>query len=72
MTYTINLSEDFVDNIIVQCLYEQKEQLKQDLKKVLDTGKGFVFSLDADEDVVEISNLVNAMNVVIKYFSVPN
>lgn len=72
MTYTIELDEEFVDNIVVKSLTDIRNALRDDLEKVIDTDKGFVFSSDPVDDIHQISSLILSINNVLKYYSVPN
>ena len=69
MGYTIKVDWDAMQSAMVSALKEDLEYLKKDLKKVKKTKQGYVWSLEWEEDVVEIKKHIQAMETVLKYYS---
>lgn len=68
----IKIDSDICDAIVVQCITNVMENLKEDLKlRKAGKHKLGVFSSDKQEDVEIMTDHVNAMEVVLKYFSNP-
>ena len=68
MKHTLEVEWEQVEGIIC-------EELKWDLKSVLEsiehvkeTGKGFVYSLDAKEDLEELETVAYALAIVLKHY----
>ena len=69
MAFTIDLTYDMVDNIIVQELSASMQILKDDLEK----GNAKVFSIDPEEDAKEIQRYIDAFELVLSWYTVqPN
>lgn len=70
MTYTVKLSADAADELVASVLSEDFTNLKKDLKKVRKDKKGFVFSMDYEEDSIEIKKLITSYKQVLEYYGV--
>jgi len=67
--YTIELPTEIIDTVTVDNLTLAKELLESDLIR---GPNGFgVFHKDLDEDKAEIQRHLDALNIVIAYFSPP-
>jgi hypothetical protein len=68
----IKIDSDVCDAIVVQCITNVMENLKADLKlRKAGKHKLGVFSSDKQEDVEIMTDHINAMKIVLKYFSNP-
>lgn len=70
MTYNVKLSADAADELVASVLSKDLANLKRDLKKVRKNKKGFVFSMDYEEDSVEIKKLITSYESVLEYYGV--
>lgn len=70
MTYTVKLSTDVADELLVSVLSEDLANLKRDLKKIKKDKKGFIFSTDYEEDIEETNKLIAAYKSVLEYYGV--
>ena len=66
--FTVELDYDAVDSIVVQVLKDQYSGLVDDLKRRKDGKETLgIFSLDKEEDIVEIRRHLAAMATVLSY-----
>jgi hypothetical protein len=64
---TVDLDCETLDNIIVDQLFETRSALLKDFEH----GNANVFSLDPTEDRVEIRKMIESLERVISWFTVP-
>lgn len=57
----IEIDYDVMDKFIVQSLKETLETLSRDYTKVVESGKGYVFSTDGKEDAKQLKKTVKAL-----------
>ena len=72
MKVEIDIDSDIADLLIVENLKQTIADLKDDLDR-REAGISFsLFSHDQMEDVAEIVRHINAFEIALKYFGVPN
>lgn len=64
----VDIKDDALGSIVVECLLDQRQQLKAEIEKNNILGRGRIFSVDLDEDNDEILTLITSMKRVIKYY----
>jgi len=64
---TVELDAEAVDQIIVDQLFETRSVLLRDYER----GNAKVFSLDPEEDRVEIRKMIESLERVISWYTVP-
>jgi len=64
---TVELDAEAVDQIIVDQLFETRSVLLRDYE----SGNAKVFSLDPEEDRVEIRKMIESLERVISWYTVP-
>ena len=57
-----------MNEVVLAVLREDFGSLKDDLSKVLATRKGYMFSLDPEEDAEKIIDLISAYKKVIHHY----
>jgi len=67
MSYSVELTYEMVDTIILKELKLCRQNFVDDLAR----GNARVFSIDPEEDAVEIQRMVDALNLIISWYSVP-
>lgn len=65
----IEIDYDVMDKFIVQSLKETLETLSSDYTKVMESGKGHVFSTDGTEDAKQLKKTVKALVRVLNWYS---
>jgi hypothetical protein len=68
MSYTLKVDWDALQQALVSALKQDLKYLKEDLARVKKTKKGYIWSLEWEEDIVEIKKHIEAMQLVIKYY----
>jgi hypothetical protein len=64
---TVELNAEAVDQIIVDQLFETRSSLLKDYER----GTAKVFSIDPEEDRVEIRKMIESLERVISWYTVP-
>lgn len=68
MKYNLQVDWEAMEPLIKTVLKDDMAQLRKDLAYIKKTKKGFVFSLDWEEDVEIINKLLHSMKVVTRYY----
>lgn len=66
----ITLTLDQQDHIVAKKLKQTIEMLRYQKAQAVASKRGFVFSNDLEEDVVRLNERIDAMKLIIGYFSV--
>lgn len=66
--HTLEIECEQIDHIVCSELKNNLESTLQYIEDVKATGKGFVYSLDAKEDVEQLEVLSYALAIVINYY----
>jgi hypothetical protein len=67
MSYSIELTYEIVETIVLKELKLCRQNFVDDLAR----GNARVFSIDPEEDAVEIQKRVDALDLIISWYSVP-
>lgn len=67
MSITVDLDPEMVDQIIVDQLFETRSALLKDYER----GTAKVFSLDPKEDREQIREMIESLERVISWYSIP-
>lgn len=68
MKCKIDLEWEQIESIMETELADALKYTLQDLEKVMETGKGFVYSFDKDEDIEELTIRAAALAVVLSFY----
>jgi hypothetical protein len=68
MKHTIEVEWEQVENIICTELKQDLDYTLEAMEQVKNTGKGFVYSLDAKEDLEQLEAMSYALAMVIKHY----
>jgi hypothetical protein len=71
MKKSVELTDEFLDELIVGRLSESREILEEDLVNRKNGDALGIFSMDREEDIRKIKKMIKSLNRVIKYHSVP-
>jgi len=72
MKYTFDLSDDDLVEIILQSLKKDIRNFEKDLKVIEERNIGYVFEMDAESDVKEITRHIEALKLVKQYYGGTN
>jgi hypothetical protein len=72
MKHTIEVEWGQIESIIVKELTRDLHYTLEDLENVKQTGKGYVYSMDKDEDIEELTIRAGALAVVIGFYGGKN
>lgn len=68
MKYTFELNDDDMVEIIMQSLKRDIRNLEKDLEVVKERNIGYVFEIDAESDIKEITRHIEALKLVKQYY----
>jgi hypothetical protein len=68
----IEINDEFVSKIVAEDLKWHISNFKKDIKKAKAGERTAIFSLDKDEDIQEMKRMINAMRIVLDYYTVPS
>jgi hypothetical protein len=68
----IEIDDEFVSKIVAEDLKWHMNNFKKDIKRAKAGERTAVFSLDKDEDIQEMTRMMDAMKIVLEYYTVPS
>lgn len=68
MKIALDIDDDCINAIVKKDLNEVLSSLRMSMKRIKKEKRGFVFSVDYDEDVFKVGRMINALKMVVEYY----
>ena len=67
----VEIGDEFAAKIVAEDLKWHLNNFKKDIKRAKAGERTAIFSLDKDEDIREMTRMMDAMKTVLTYYEVP-
>ena len=67
----VEIDDEFAAKIVAEDLKWHLNNFKKDIKRAKAGERTAIFSLDKDEDIREMTRMMDAMKTVLTYYEVP-